>query len=184
MGEQMAEAWTEANPNDPDPMVCVDCGRSATNKNQLVTGPDKKRRHGVCHRVKFMGLEPDPPQAAGAGLTVPQPPPPPPKTYGSNAPVAKNLPAEREYISCFSVQIPSQTKRDVVAETLNGYLVEQTEFGSRIQDVRKLGDGWFDLLVAHTVHITDAFAAVLSHAWVQDGEAKPMADFGMTPTTA
>lgn len=124
---------------------------------------------GPCSRVK--ASPPVPPEA-------PANPSPAPKTYGSPPPPPPPPSSQAVSTICFSVALNAEVEESVVQDTLNRYLVEQTEFGARVVSAHALGQNDYDLLIEYTVHVTDPFKAILQHAWVNDAELKPAADLG------
>jgi len=163
MGEQLQEAWDEKLeelPPKPKPPP-----------------PKAKKR-------------PPPPKAKKK--------PPPPKSKKKPSPPAKRLPSEttvgrtydgedhpkttkaaHKHRVCFHLELDCENEnKAVVVDTLNNYLVEETEFGACVQDGVRLGEGLFDVLVDYSIHITKAFALLKAHAWVVEAKAKPAADFG------
>ena len=166
MGVQMQEAWNRKFPDDTKPIP-----------------PPPKRPPPPAPKTK---RKPPPPPAKAKKA----PPPPkkekplPPATVGktySGQKHPKSAPGGYKHRVCFRLDLTgadADNVDEVVTDTLNNYLVQQTEFGACVKETTRLGPGHFDAMVHYSIHITKAFAALKEHAWVRGIEAIPAADFG------
>lgn len=126
-----------------------------------------------------------PPSSPPLPPTLEQPLPPTSvgQTYGEGSTVTKTFDKPRSLRCCIAVRLKELPHRnigkEVVIETFRSYVVKETQFGASVTDATPLHDCWWDLLVEYSIHIAGVYEVLLEHEWVEDGVAKPAADFGV-----